>query len=260
MPDLAAEPIPSMPTLQWFGRAWARVSATGDDDGAKQLKAILEILQSGFRQPNDQGTLAAILYRALGVAELNAPASAKGSFIPAGNSFDAMIGVGKVLGSATKAALIVDPYMDVKTLDDFVVLAPDGVPIQLLADPAFCKPSLKPAVERWIAQYGSSRPVEARLTASRALHDRLIVVDGAAVWVLTQSLKDLGARSPEPSPALIRIRPRSRYQPTKPCGRQRRRFEPNVLAWFHRARYHLPMLKARRRIRAQHDFLFSLGT
>jgi hypothetical protein len=130
------------------------------------------------------------------VAELNAPASVKGSFIPARNAFDAMMGVGKVLGSATKAALIVDPYMDAKALEVFVLLAPEGVAVQLLVDQASHKPSLKPAVNAWIAQYGAVRPIEARLSPPRTLHDRLIVVDGAAVWVLTQSLKDLAARSP----------------------------------------------------------------
>lgn len=35
-----------------------------------------------------------------------------------------------------------------------------------------------------------------KLEAARALHDRLIITDATAAWVLTQSLKDFAQRSP----------------------------------------------------------------
>jgi hypothetical protein len=136
------------------------------------------------------------LYRALAVAELNAPASVQGTFLPVGNAFDALVTVRKALQSATNSILIVDPYLDVKAVEDFVTQAPEGIGVQLLADEAHLKPSLKPAVVRWITQHGAVRPIEARLTPPRALHDRLIAIDGNEVWILTQSLKDLASRSP----------------------------------------------------------------
>jgi hypothetical protein len=42
----------------------------------------------------------------------------------------------------------------------------------------------------------ATRPLEIRLAPARSLHDRLIIVDGAQAWTLTQSLKDFAARSP----------------------------------------------------------------
>ena len=45
-------------------------------------------------------------------------------------------------------------------------------------------------------QYGGTRPLAAKLSAARSLHDRLIAVDGAQVWVLTQSLNGFAVRSP----------------------------------------------------------------
>jgi hypothetical protein len=42
----------------------------------------------------------------------------------------------------------------------------------------------------------AARPIEVRLTAARTLHDRLIFADRSKVWSLTQSLKDIAARSP----------------------------------------------------------------
>jgi hypothetical protein len=58
------------------------------------------------------------------------------------------------------------------------------------------KPSLRPAVQRWTAQYGSIRPLEAKLSEPRTLHDRAIFVDGKGAWVLTQSFNAFAARAP----------------------------------------------------------------
>lgn len=46
------------------------------------------------------------------------------------------------------------------------------------------------------SQFGASRPLEVRVSAPRALHDRLILVDNSSAWSLTQSLKDFAGRSP----------------------------------------------------------------
>jgi hypothetical protein len=140
--------------------------------------------------------LGVIVRRALAKAELKAPATAQGSFIPAGNVFDAMAAIGKILGGATRDVLIVDPYMDERALTDFAPLVPEHVAIRLLSDLDSVKPTLRPAAARWAAQYGTSRPLAAKLAPARTLHDRLIAIDGATVWVLTQSLNAFATRSP----------------------------------------------------------------
>ena len=114
-----------------------------------------------------------------------------------GAAFDVFQVIGKVLSGATNDALIVDAYMGPKLLTDFAPLAPERVAVRLLTDSFYTKPeTLRPAAERWARQYGATRPLETRLTAPRLLHDRLIVIDGAQVWSLTQSLKDIADRSP----------------------------------------------------------------
>lgn len=109
-----------------------------------------------------------------------------------------MTAIGKVLKEAQSRLLVVDPYLDHTILTDFAAMAAEGVKIDLLAD-AFAPKTiatLVPAVQRWAAQYGAKRPIEARATAPRLLHDRLIVVDDAKVWTVSQSFKDLATRSP----------------------------------------------------------------
>jgi hypothetical protein len=125
-----------------------------------------------------------------------------GSFIGAGDVLDAYSAIGKILVTAKVGVLIVDPYMDEKVVTDFAPLISSGVPIRLLSDAQTSKATLGPAARRWAVQYGSARPLEARLATARSLHDRLIVIDGQDAWVLTQSLKDFAARSPA---SIIRV-------------------------------------------------------
>lgn len=187
-------PLPTEVSI-WCGKAYALVSETRDLADAMAIKQACDNLNFGNRSALIQ-TITTILYRALAVAELRAPVSVQGSFIPAGNAFDAMTAVGKVLQSAANDILIVDPYMDEKALSDFAALAREGVPIRLLADAKHVKDTLKPAATRWAEQYRQVRPLEARLAPARTLHDRLIIVDGATAWVLTQSLNAFAARAP----------------------------------------------------------------
>jgi hypothetical protein len=97
--------------LRWLGRARALVAALNDlvliaefDLAAKGMQGPLraEVLQTVMR----------ILYSALATAELKAPPSAQGAFIPAGSRFDAFAAITKVLQTATADVFVVDPYMD----------------------------------------------------------------------------------------------------------------------------------------------------
>src|SRR5690606_23745830 len=97
---------------------------------------------------------------------------------------------------ARRTAMLVDPYMDHRLLMDFGTMFAEGVALRLLTDRASVKPSLAPAAAKWQAQYGSKRPLEVRLTLPRTLHDRLIVIDDEDVWAVSQSFKDLAAKSP----------------------------------------------------------------
>lgn len=180
----------------WLGRAYAAVvDVNGDVSGDTISFAVATgNLSSAIRDQNAQ-LITAILYRALAVAERKAPAQARGGFIPVGSPLDALASIGKVLGTASKDVLIVDAYMDNNTVTDFAVLVPEGVPIRLLADAAFVRPGLEPAVSAWIKQYTTARPLEARITVPRELHDRFVQIDHAEVWLLSQSLNAFAKRS-----------------------------------------------------------------
>ncbi|WP_434874842.1 phosphatidylserine/phosphatidylglycerophosphate/cardiolipin synthase family protein [Bradyrhizobium oligotrophicum] len=170
------------------------IAETGD----ASLRAAVDLSIAGLRAPNRKDhfqSLVLTLYQALAVAELRAPRTAQGAFIPVGNTFDAFAAVSKIFGSATTDVFIVDPYMDDSVLTDFAGTVPEGVSLRLLTDQATVKPSLAPAVLRWQVQF-PTRPLDARLAGAKVLHDRAIFVDGTEAWTVTQSLKDLAKRSP----------------------------------------------------------------
>ncbi|GJH28923.1 hypothetical protein [Caballeronia novacaledonica] len=199
MPDLKGPGPITADTNQWLGRAAVLIEAAFGKTAVDLIpfKLAVDGLDSAapLRGMNAQ-TIAATVHRALAKAELAAPAASQGAFIAVGASFSALAAVSKVLAVARRSVLIVDPYADAKALTDFAVLAPEGVMVRILSDAGTVKPSLKPAAESWAKQYSGARPLEVRLAISRSLHDRLIVVDDAQAWTLTQSLKDFAARSP----------------------------------------------------------------
>jgi hypothetical protein len=194
--------------MHWLGKVHALIAASGDvvDAALFQHEMDLAISNVGSFVAGRRGVsvrkLYSILYRQLAAAELNAPAASQGAFIPAGNAFDAMNAFSKAASGARKYLLIVDPYMDEKTLTDFAPTAPEGISIRLLADKANVKQTLGPAASRWVTQFGAVRPLSVRLTPNRTLHDRLLIVDGEEVYLITQSLNGIALKSPA---AIVRV-------------------------------------------------------
>ena len=195
MPDLAG-PGPITPEMnQWLGKAAALVEVSRDLPGLARLTVASQSLNSTLRQGNAQA-IAVVVYAALARAELNAPASAQGEFIAAGDTLNAFAAVAKVLARAKHDLLLVDAYADQAIITDFVVAAPEGVRVRIMAaDKEARKQALRPAVQRWGQQYGNARPLSVRVVPGANMHDRLILVDSAEAWSLGQSFNAMAARA-----------------------------------------------------------------
>jgi len=180
--------------LRWLGRTTGLVQLALGNIMAINFDMAAENLATGAAGHHEE-TIKRIVYRALGAAELEAPIGAQGAFIPAGSVLEGFAAIGKVMKPAKSRVLLVDPYADLAAVNDYASLVDEGVGVQILADQANKKPSLKPAYEKWLEQYGTSRPLEVRLAPAKSLHDRVIIVDETAVWSLGQSLNAFAARS-----------------------------------------------------------------
>lgn len=195
MPDLLNGPPEDVDI--WLGKV---VALSGADGSMSEVSIKLHV--QNFRSPiglSFQSGLSGIkdhVYSRLAAAELNSPTEVSGAFIPAKNAHDALSAIGGVLESAQQSVLIIDPYLGGDALKKFIVFARETVPIRLLADAKHVKPTLQPAVDAWTQQFGVVRPIEARLSAARSLHDRLIILDGSHAWILTQSFNAFADRAP----------------------------------------------------------------
>lgn len=187
----------SSEVLRWLGRAEALIDEVcGVVDHHKFCNLRTAMLTATASNAESQMRhIRSLLYTALAKAELSAPAAAKGSFIPAGNSFDALTAIASVLRECRGYVLVVDPYMDAVALTDFLPMVTQGVPLRLLASGKQKDAGLREAVERWTIQYAGARPMELRFTAPKLLHDRLIM-DEVSVWSLSQSFNAIARRSP----------------------------------------------------------------
>jgi hypothetical protein len=183
-------------TRQWMGRAAALISEVMGIAANARFSRNRDRLGDEIFGAEASGDILGLLYEALAIVEMELPAKAQGAFIPAGNVFDAISAVSKILDSASSDLLIVDPYLDAKILTDFAAPAPEQVPIRLLADAAHVKGSLAPAAKAWVSQHGATRPLTVRLTPKLKLHDRLIFIDQKEVWTVGQSFNRLAARAP----------------------------------------------------------------
>lgn len=202
MPALDGEHPPSNDDLSWLGR----VQAVLDNmiDGATDIAAATEAI--GFKSSCDNlanqimardaaHMVRAAFYRALARAETKAPAPMQGAFIVAGNALDAVAAFTKIFGAAKKDVLIVDPYADVKAVLQYAVLAPETIRVRIFADDYYKKPTLKVGVDSWRKQF-PARPIEARLSPPKSLHDRLICLDDSIVYAMGQSLNAFAERAP----------------------------------------------------------------
>ena len=112
------------------GRADALIKASGDVSDLVEWRTATSTLEMSPHHAISQ--MIKVLHRALASAELRAPPSVKGTFIPVGNSFDAFAALAKVLQTATNDVLIVDPYLDETALTEFGGFVPEGVRLQAI--------------------------------------------------------------------------------------------------------------------------------
>jgi hypothetical protein len=198
-PQLPESGALSLEFMKWAGQVVALIKEVGGDltlstraqNAANGLhSSALDVLDRNTRYQR----FLMVLYEALAIAELKAPSSAQGTFIPVGGDHDAFVAIGKILDKAKADVFVVDPYMDAEIIG-FMSLAPERVPIRLLCDSFKIQPNLVPAASNWNTQY-PKRHVEVRQSTPRMLHDRAIFVDKTIAWTVTQSFKDIAKRSP----------------------------------------------------------------
>jgi hypothetical protein len=114
----------------------------------------------------------------------------KSILVDAGNPFSASLELRKILGSITDYVKIIDPYIDIKSLE-LLFCIPDKVPIKVLTEYTGGK-SKRNRLLRSCNDFKIEKPLfEIRICSN--LHDRFIISKRKG-WSIGTSLKDFGNR------------------------------------------------------------------
>jgi hypothetical protein len=130
MPNFHAEATHTQEGRMWLGRAAAMVEAGGTPSDTEAFSTAMDAVigeNNSFKHAQAVEKVSSILFRTFACVESKAPPNLQGSYIPAGNAFDALAAVSRVFGTARSELFIVDPYSDEKLLRELAPLAAEGV-------------------------------------------------------------------------------------------------------------------------------------
>lgn len=181
--------------IRWLGRADALLEASGAIPALVSFRTARQSL-GGYGHSRNQ--LLIPLHDAYSKLELLVPAALQGAFIPGGDTWNGYAAIVKIMQIECDDLLVVDPYLNSVIYTD---LAPHSAAKKgvrcIAARRTENHPALVASANKWSTDpISASHPVEVRYAPSSTLHDRLIIVDGKDVWLVSQSLKDIARRSP----------------------------------------------------------------
>lgn len=181
--------------LRWLGSAEAIIEAAGSMSALMDFRVARQNLNS---YSHSRHGLLLPLHASYSRVELSVPTSARGAFIPAGDTWNGYAALVKVIQNPCDDLLIVDPYLNSDVFIDFLPLSAARMGVRCLTTKrSENHPGLLAAAGKWAGDaLAESKPVEVRYAPPSALHDRLIIVDEKAAWLISQSIKDIAKRSP----------------------------------------------------------------
>lgn len=94
-----------------------------------------------------------------------------------------------IINTAKKQVMVVDPYFDGTTFDDYLSSAPSTISICILTNRYAS--DVAGYVRKHRVQYKST----IELRSSKEIHDRLVLVDRDSAWAMGGSIKDAGKKA-----------------------------------------------------------------
>ena len=187
-PDFELYSPTSREHMVWLGQAHALISRWNRLE-ASSFQSASDFLPMELIRENNVAKLFGIIQRAIADLELQVPDNTRTVF-KSGEVYDVFRALNEVISSAEKSIFIIDPYLDDSVFNHYLTSRKPEVKVRLLLSKN--ADQLKAAAEKYNQQFGNV--VEIRKT--KAVHDRVIFLDGYVCWVLGQSLKDAAKAKP----------------------------------------------------------------
>lgn len=180
---------------RWLGRANALLEASGAVPALVNFRTARQALGT---YSHSRDNLLIPLHDAYSRIELLVPAAMQGAFIPGGDTWNGYVALVRIMQTECDDLLIVDPYLSSVIYTDLAPHSAARKSVRCLAmkRPEY-HPGLQAAAGKWAGDdISKHRAVEVRYAPQGSLHDRLVIIDGAEVWLVSQSLKDIAKKSP----------------------------------------------------------------
>jgi hypothetical protein len=188
VPDFEIYSPTSRDHMIWLGQAHALVSRWSRSE-ATPFQLAADALPLDLLRDSSVAKIYGIIQRAIADLELTVP-DATSSVFKAGEVYDVFRALNEVIGSAEKSIFIIDPYLDDTIFSHYLNSRKPEVKVRLLLSKN--ADQLKPAAEKYKTQFGEVLEVK----RTRAVHDRVIFIDGYVCWVLGQSLSHAAQAKP----------------------------------------------------------------
>lgn len=193
-PEFPYESVHSLDELRWLARCEAVLEAlhqVGELVSFQQARAALGSYD------HDRMELLAPLINAYHRLEIKSPNRPDAGFFPPGDTWNGYAAIVRLIQKASSSLLLVDPYMDGSMFTELLPHCNSGIVVKCLTDKGQYHKSLLAAFERWQTdKVSAEKRAEVRFAPVKALHDRIAIVDGQEVWLVSQSFKDIAKRSP----------------------------------------------------------------
>jgi hypothetical protein len=188
IPDFRSFTSTSREHFEWLGKTHALIARWNS------LEAISFSRVSGYlgmpqTREGNLMQLMGILHRALADLQLDTPSKPDQAFGP-GAVYDFFKALKDLLSTATKTVMVVDPYLDDQVFVTYISGISPTVSVKLLTTKT--GEQFRPALEKYRTQH--SQDIQARKT--KAIHDRVVMIDGASCWVLGQSINNAAKSKP----------------------------------------------------------------
>jgi hypothetical protein len=188
IPDFQTYSPTSRDHMTWLGQAHALISRWNQLESMSFQNAA-DFLPMALTRDNNVAKIYGIIQRAISDLELKVPDATKTVF-SAGEVYDVFRALNKVIESAEKSIFIIDPYLDDTVFNHYLTSRKPEVTVRLLLSKNANQ--IKPATEKYKKQFGNVLEVK----KTRAVHDRVIFIDGYVCWVLGQSLSHAAQGKP----------------------------------------------------------------
>ena len=194
-PALLYEEALSESDVRWLGKADALIEASGSMSATLKFRTARNSLHTYAHSRN---AIMQPLYDAHSRVELLAPQAMRGRFIAGGDTWNGYVAIVEILQTPCEEILIVDPYLNSIVYLELSPHLPENTQLKCLAirRPEY-HAGIVAAAAKWASDtISQARSVEFRYAQAGSLHDRLIIIDKANVWLISQSIKDIAKKSP----------------------------------------------------------------